>query len=80
MNSTISKSMIPPAVAVPRGADWAANLAGSLANALAKASAAVWQALQAYGDRRARTHMLQLAEMYQHTRPEVAKALREASR
>lgn len=80
MNSTISKTMIPPAVAAPRGAEWAANLAGSLVKVLAKASTAVWRALQAYGERRARAHMLQWAEMYQYSRPAVAKALREASR
>jgi len=80
MNSSISKSIIPAAVAVPRGAEWAVSLATSLAHSLGRAGTAVWQALESFGERRARQHMLQLAEQYQHTRPDVARMLREASR
>ena len=75
MNTTISKSNSPAAVAAARGA----ALAASIASALAAAGSLVWQGLLAFGERRARMHMLLLAAQYKDTRPELADVLRRAS-
>lgn len=48
-------------------------------SALPRFASALWSTLMQLGHRRARREILQLAERYQHTRPELADQLRQAA-
>lgn len=50
----------------------------SLRGAAARLAAAVWQGLEACGRARARPEMLAAARRYEHSQPELARALRDA--
>jgi len=47
---------------------------------LRRAGNGLWRLLEAHGQARARQHMLQLALNCEHTQPELAEVLRQASR
>ncbi len=52
----------------------------SLRGLVIRLAAAVWQGLEAYGRARARPEMLAAARRFEHSQPELARALRDACR
>ena len=74
MSTQIVKVMVPPVVAMPRGAVWASRLAAMLSGLGSK----TWRALEVVGQSRARRELLRLARIHAD-RPEFARLLREAS-
>jgi hypothetical protein len=93
MPTTVSKFMIPRAIKSPRGAAWAAAFAATLTVGLAalaalgrgashpvqRAGAALWRALEASGEARARRDLLEMADRRQSDAPGLAHDLREAA-
>ena len=75
MNGTTLKTLVPPSVAPPRGAAWAAELP----HALAHAARWLWRELEIMGRLRARRHLLDLARHHEASDPELARLLRQAS-
>lgn len=74
MSASTTKVLVPPPVAVPRGAVWAS---ASFA-ALSRIGQAMWRGLQAAGQARARRELLRLADLHAD-QPEFARQLREAA-
>lgn len=68
--------IVPRGFAAPRGAEWAA----ALWMAIGRAGRALWRAMEEVGQRRAASHLRQLALRWQHVDPELAHLLRQASR
>ncbi len=73
MSIQIAKVLVPPPVAIPRGAEWASELAATLA----RVGQQIWRALEAIGRARAQRALRGLAGRHPD-RPEFAMALREA--
>jgi hypothetical protein len=67
--------LVPPPVATPRGAIWAAAVGAWIL----RAGAATWRALERQGRIRASRHLNDLAARYQDTRPELARQMRQAN-
>mgnify|MGYP003505050933 CR=1 FL=1 len=74
MSTHIAKFMVPPSVAVPRGAAWASRLFESML----RAGNTVWCALERAGQARARRELLRLAERHAD-QPDFARQLRDAA-
>jgi hypothetical protein len=74
MSTHIAKVMVPPPVATPRGAAWAALLSQTLLRFGNK----VWHAMEAAGQARAKRELLRLAERHAD-RPDFARQMREAA-
>jgi len=69
MTGQIVKVLVPPPVAIPRGAEWAA----SLVCGLARLGRSLWRELEKVGQARAERELQRLARQ-----PEFARMLRDA--
>jgi hypothetical protein len=78
MSTTIRKTPMP--LPSPRGERGAASFTTALRAGLVRAGRAVWDALEAHGQQRARQDMLRHAQLLEQLRPELARTLRQASR
>jgi hypothetical protein len=73
MSVQFAKVLVPPPVAVSRGAE----RASAVADKLARFAQAVWRRLEAAGQARADRELRRLASQYAH-QPEFARTLRDA--
>ncbi len=80
MPTVVTNITVPRAVMVPRGDAWAAAFAAALAAAvLRRVGLALWRALEATGQARARRNLLEMAERRQADAPALAQELRAAA-
>jgi hypothetical protein len=73
MSMQPTKVLVPPPIAMPRGAKWASELA----TRLAQMGHTVWVALEKVGQARAQSELERLAACYPHN-SELGQALRDA--
>lgn len=74
MTNQYVEVLSPPAVAAPRGAEWAARAT----IAVQGACGALWRALEESGRRRAARELRRLADLWEPSDPELARTLRAA--
>lgn len=67
------KVLVPPPVAMPRGAQWASEMADSLA----QVGHQMWRELESFGQARAQRELQRLSDRSAHN-PELARSLRDA--
>ncbi len=73
MSAQFAKVLVPPPVAMPRGAEWVSEMASRLAHI----GQEVWRALELVGQARAQRELNRLSERFAHE-PELARSLRVA--
>ena len=79
MSAQHIQGLSPVPVTPPLGAVWAAQAAVWLVRRLRSAGAAVWQALEEHGARRAARELQNIAQRWESRDPALARALRLAS-
>ena len=77
--STTSSYLVSRTRAVPRGANWAADIAVAFGGVVQSMLAPVRKGMQASSQARARAELLKLADAYERTQPAFAAELRAAS-